>query len=398
MPPTIELAPDARNSGAEQWSVVTALIASGLCLRPPLALAATLLPDISTEFHFDHTLGGLVTSIPVACMGLFALPATRLYGALGARAALTFALLLVVLGGAVRAAAPSATSFFALTIVAGIGAGLAGGLLPAIVRERLSGAPARATGLYSLGINGGAAVSAMLAVPLAAIADGWRGAFFAFGIAGLLSIVLTRLKLPEAASGAGSHPEPARPAWRRPYAYYLGGIFGLQAICFYGLNAWLASAYAEWGWTPLHASWLVAVLNFVTLPSSLLVGLIGDRFSRPVSLALSAGLLAVGVAGMVLMPSSTGWLWAAVAGLACGMLFPLILTMSVDAAHGPRDAGAVAGVTLAVGYCVASVAPVMLGAVRDLTHDFGAAFSFLLAVSLLLLLASFHLLRRPAFR
>jgi CP family cyanate transporter-like MFS transporter len=372
-------------------------VASGLCLRPPLALAATLLPDISAEFHFDHTLGGLVTSIPVACMGLFALPATRLYGTLGARGALTLALLLVVLGGAVRATAPSAVSFFSLTIIAGIGAGLAGGLLPVIVRDRLSGAPARATGLYSLGINGGAAIAATLAVPLAAVAEGWRGAFVAFGIAGLLSIVVW-LKLFGAESATGSHPEPARPAWRRPHAYYLGGVFGLQAICFYGLNAWLASAYAEWGWTPLHASWLVAILNFVTLPSSLLVGLIGDRFSRPLSLTLSAGLLVVGLAGMVIMPSSTGWLWAAIAGFACGMLFPLILTMSVDAAHGPRDAGAVAGVTLAVGYCVASVAPVMLGIVRDVTHDFVAAFSFLAAISILLFLASLRFLRRAAIQ
>lgn len=398
MPPSLAPAPDAcSGSGSADWRIVAALVASGLCLRPPLALAATLLPDISAEFHFDHTLGGLVTSIPVACMGLFALPATRLYGALGARGALTLALLLVVLGGAVRATAPSAVSFFSLTIIAGIGAGLAGSLLPVIVRDRLSGAPARATGLYSLGINGGAAIAATLAVPLAAVAEGWRGAFVAFGIAGLLSIVVW-LKLFGAESATGSHPEPARPAWRRPHAYYLGGVFGLQAICFYGLNAWLASAYAEWGWTPLHASWLVAILNFVTLPSSLLVGLIGDRLSRPLSLTLSAGLLVVGLAGMVIMPSSTGWLWAAIAGFACGMLFPLILTMSVDAAHGPRDAGAVAGVTLAVGYCVASVAPVMLGIVRDVTHDFAAAFSFLAAISILLFLASLRFLRRAAIQ
>jgi CP family cyanate transporter-like MFS transporter len=167
-------------------------------------------------------------------------------------------------------------------------------------------------------------------------------------------------------------------------------VFALQAVCFYGLNAWIASAYVEWGWSALEAGWLLAVLNFVTLPSSFLVGLVGDRFPRPLALTLAAGLLFVGLMGAAAEPSA-GWLWTIVAGFACGALFPLILTMSVDVAQSPREAGAIAGVTLAIGYSVAGLAPVLLGAIRDATHDFATAFTVLAGVSLLLLLASLGL-------
>ncbi len=377
-----------------QAPLLTALFAAGLCLRPPIVAVATLLPQIRGEFGLTYVQGGLLTAIPIFCMGLFALPAAALFGAVGARASLSIALGIIVAGGTLRAASPGAAELYALTVVAGIGAGLAGALLPAIVRQSFSRAPGRGTGVYSFGINGGASLGAVLAIPLANLTGGWRGLSVAFGIEGLIALAIW-LTFSGGGLAASRPVERSAAGARLPHAYYLGALFALQAVCFFGLNAWLPSASLEWGWSAVHASWLVAALNFITVPASLLIGAVGDRLSRPKALCIASGVLCFGLAGMALLPALI-WIWTAVAGLACGALFPLIMTMTVDAAKDPREAASIASVTLAVGYVVAGLSPVALGAIREMATDFTSAFAFLAAVALILLAACLNLLRpRP---
>ncbi len=388
-------ASDAASAARARSLLIAGLLLSGLALRPQITEMAPLLPEIRGEFGLSFAEAGLLTTIPVVCMGLFALPAARLYTTAGPRASLAAALCLVVAGGALRAWSPDAGWLLAFTVVSGIGAGLAGGLLPAIVRQGAPAKPALATGIYSLGINGGAGIAAALAVPLAVALEGWRRAFGVLAAAGTVSIaawlILSRDNIPRSEAGPG----PVIVAWRRPEAWSLGIVFGLQALCFFGLNAWLANTYVERGWTVIRSGWLVATLNFVTLPSSLLVGLIGDRVSRRAYLVLASVMLFCGISGAVLVPSA-GWLWTVIAGVACGALFPLILTLSVEIAASPKEAGAIAGLALAVGYLIAGLGPFVLGAARDAAGSFASGFYLLIAVSLLLVGACLVLARRHA--
>ena len=140
-----------------------------------------------------------MTAIPIICMGLCALPAMRLYSLLGAGRALFLSLALTVLGGTLRALTWDIPLMYALTMAAGVGAGLAGAMFPAIVRRLPAGVRARATGFCSLGVNGGAGFTAAFAVPFARAAGGWRGAFLALGFAGIWSmaawLIFTRREL-----------------------------------------------------------------------------------------------------------------------------------------------------------------------------------------------------------
>ena len=65
--------------------------------------------------------------------------------------------------------------------------------------------------------------------------------------------------------------------------------------------------------------------------------------------------------------------WAVVLGLSLGAIFPLVLTLPVDVADSPGDVGATAALMLLGGYVLSSIGPVLLGAVRDATGDFGTS-------------------------
>jgi CP family cyanate transporter-like MFS transporter len=73
-------------------------------------------------------------------------------------------------------------------------------------------------------------------------------------------------------------------------------------------------------------------------------------------------------------------------GISIGPLFPLTMTLPLDAAERPAEVAALAGMMLGVGYTLSSAGPLMLGAVRDLSGDFDAVLWVLVGASALLLL------------
>ena len=60
-------------------------------------------------------------------------------------------------------------------------------------------------------------------------------------------------------------------------------------------------------------------------------------------------------------------------GVALGTVFPIALTMCLDVARGPAEAGAAAALMFLAGYPVAALGPLGAGALRDLTGSFDAS-------------------------
>ena len=90
---------------------------------------------------------------------------------------------------------------------------------------------------------------------------------------------------------------------------------------------------------------------------------------------MSGVIAVIGSLGVVLTPGEPpGSLLAfgsvALLGIGIGAFFPLALTLPVDAARDPAEAASIAAFMLLIGYLLSSVAPVVLGVVRDATGDF----------------------------
>jgi CP family cyanate transporter-like MFS transporter len=356
---------------ATRAGLLAALFASALALRPQIVAIGPLLPDIQEDLGISHAVAGLLTTIPVLCMGLFAPPAPYLSARLGSRLAIAFSLGLIASFGILRVLTPEAAATILLTFGVGIGIGFAGALLPVATKERFADRPAFATGMYTTGINVGSAVAAALAVPIASIAFGWRLPLFVFSAVTVVLLVAWLVQTRRGESRAQrAFVRPPRLPLRSPVAWLLVSCFGFLGLTFYGLNAWLPDAYVERGWDEGAAGALLAVYNIAALPGGLVISWLGDRLgSRRLWFSGSVALMMVGMLGVNLVPDA-GWLWVILMGFANGLLFALVMTLPLDVSDEPQQVGAVAGMMLGVGYCVAALAPFALGAVRDATGSY----------------------------
>jgi CP family cyanate transporter-like MFS transporter len=305
-------------------------------------------------------------------MGLFAPVAAYLSARLGTRRAMTIGLVLIGAFGVLRALAPSAWLVVLLTWPVGIGMGLGNALAPLVVRETIPERPATGTGVYTTGIQMGSAVSAALAVPLAAVLGGWRGALIAFSVvACAIAVAWAVLE-----RGGARHVRPPalipRLPWRSRTAWLLVAIFASMGSAYYGLNAWLPDAYGERGWSDESAGILLAAMNVTAIPASFVVPWLSDRYGgrRPWLGAMSLVFVTGGI-GLVAFPAA-GYAWALLAGIAQGGMFALVMTLPLDLERTPERVGALVGMMLGLGYTTAAVSPFVLGAVRDVTGSFEA--------------------------
>ena len=372
---------------------LVALFVAALALRPQILAAGPLLPSIQDDLGVSHTVGGLLGTIPVLCMGVFAPAAALLAGRFGARLVIGSAVVLIAAGGLLRVATADAAVLIAFTLPVGIGIAIGGTLMPMAVKERLAHRPAFGTGIYATGIQLGSAVAAALAVPLAHVYGGWRFSLAVFSVAAALSafawLALTR----DAPARPTAMIRPPRLPVRSAMAWGLAGVFALVGISFYGLSAWFPNAYVEHGWSEGRAGALLAVLQAATVVAGLAVPWLADRAGSRRLYLISAAALQTGALVGVLLAPGAGWLWAVLIGLGMGALFPIVMTLPLDLSQGPAQAGAVAGLMLGAGYTAIALSPVVLGAVRDATGSFSASLWLIVGVGVCLTAASLALSR-----
>jgi CP family cyanate transporter-like MFS transporter len=330
-------------------------------------------------------------------MGLFAPVAAYLSALLGTRRAMTIGLVLIGVFGMTRALAPSAWLVVLLTWGVGIGMGIGNALAPLAVRETVPDRPATGTGVYTTGIQIGSTIAAAIAVPLAGLLGGWRGALIALSAAACVVAVAWAV-LERGGDAHVRHGQlvPRLP-WRSRTAWLLVAIFASMGSAYYGLNAWLPDAYGERGWSEDSAGLLLAAMNLTAIPCSFLIPWLSDRHGgrRPWLVGVT-GFFAAGAIGLVAFPAAA-YFWALLAGIAQGGAFALVMTLPLDFETTRERVGALVALMLGVGYSVAAVSPFVLGAVRDATGSFDAVL-WVCAAFATLLVVLVNALPRPALR
>jgi CP family cyanate transporter-like MFS transporter len=367
--------------------VLAGLFLATLALRPQLVGIGPLLPGIQADLEISYAVAGLLGTIPVLLMGLFAPLGPWVAGRIGPRRAVAACLAAVVGFGLLRPVLPGVPAILLTTIGIGIGIGTAGALLPIVVKLRVAAVPALATGAYAAGIVAGSLVSAATAIPLASALGGWRGPLLAFGLAGLVSLLGWLVLLPGDPIEVRSTGRPPRLPWSSATAWMLVGVFGAQSLLYYSAVSWLPAVYVERGWPAGDAGNLVAVMHLVGLVAGLGVPLAADRIgSRRSQLVAVGSVVCLGFLGIVVLPDQAG-LWAVLLGVGLGAVFPLVLTLPVDVAEGAAAVGATAALMLLGGYVASSIGPVGLGLLRDATGSYSISLWLLVGLSAALVVA-----------
>jgi CP family cyanate transporter-like MFS transporter len=376
-------------SSIPAWRGIAGIIVVGLFLRTQLTVIGPLIPSIQADLGIVHATAGLLTALPVLCMGLAALGVSRLVAGAGAGLVIGAGLGLVGVAGILRAVAPDAVPVLLATLAIGIGIGIGGASIPVVVKAWFPARPATATGTHVTAIIFGSVLVAATAVPIAESLGSWRWPLAIMSVATLLGAVawlgLSSARPSAARGGAGATALPVRSR----LAWLLVALFCLQSLLFFGLATWLPSAYVERGWSEAAAASLVAVLIATGLPAAVGVGWLSDRVGSRRAYLMASSIIALSCCVGFIVAPDLGFPLALIVGLPLGALFSLVLTLPLDASSRPTEVAPLTGLMLGVGYLVAGTAPVAMGAIRDAVGTFEASLGLLVvAAALLTVLAS----------
>ena len=216
-------------------------------------------------------------------------------------------------------------------------------------------------------------------VPLADALGGWRPALALTAIpaaAAALLWVLTRGMGRDAGSkGTDGDEVPVRGlpgssglGWKTPLLLAL--TFGLQSMCFAGMVSWAPTIYEDAGWTQSQAALVTSSIGGFTVIASLTVPAWSEGRDRRPWITITAVGMALGVLGVGIAPTTLAPISLPMFGLGTGAVFALLLTLPLDMADDHHRVAELSAWMLGIGYMFSGLAPVLTGALRDLTGSF----------------------------
>jgi CP family cyanate transporter-like MFS transporter len=360
------------------WLLV-AVILVALNLRPAIASVPPLADSIAADFGLSAAALGVLTTLPVLCMGLFAPLGALLGRRFGTERVLAAAVVLIAIGTALRAI-DSLIFLYLATALFGVGIAVAGALLPPLVRAQFPDRIGPVTGLYTTGLIGGALLAASLTP---ALGLHWPVALSLWSLPAILALVVWLTVARRVTLVTGNPVDPASAPWRSPRAWYATFFMGGQSLLYYASLAWLAARYTALGSSAAEAGLLLGLFSATQLVSALGLPLLAHHFGDPRPwIAASLATTGVALALIAYVPSSVPWLWASLLGLGMGGQFALALTVLSTLGATPRESAAATGMALFVGYLLAAAGPVLAGALRDATGGYTVPFAALAVFSL----------------
>ena len=134
------------------------------------------------------------------------------------------------------------------------------------------------------------------------------------------------------------------------------------------------------------------MLLIAQLVSALMVTVAAARQTgRRMLIILGTLLCAAGLAGVAFLPLAEPFVWSASTGLGLGVLFTVTLTLPVDFGATPEDVSRLTAMAMSVGYLLASIGPVAIGWLRDLTGNFEVPIALLAVLVLIFTLPALGL-------
>ncbi|WP_433506791.1 MFS transporter [Pseudonocardia halophobica] len=372
--------------------VLVGLLALSLNLRAALSAYPPLLGEVRESLGIAAGTAGAAQTGAILAMAGGSLIGPRVGARFGAVRALGGSVGLVALGSLVRGV-PALAALFAGTLVIGLGIGVAGVLLTAVVKDRLAARAGAVSGAYVVAMMLGSTIVSALAVPVAVALGGWSYSLALWAVPALLAVAIwVAIMRGDAGARNGSATTPRRLPWRDPFARLAAMYQSGVSLTVYGSLTWVAPAYVDRGWSPATAALLIAVWSVAQMPSALIVPTLADRSGHFRRWALlMASCVVVAVLGMVLLPEppvAGAWLWVALIGIGCGAGFPLGLSVIAHRTPDPAASAATSGLALGVGYTVAGIGPLLMGVLVDLTHGYTAALLVLLGAAVLQIVAT----------
>lgn len=335
-------------------------------LRAPITALGPLLEPVRASFALTASAAGLLTTLPLFAFAVVSPFAAGIAHRFGLERALFAALILLVVGIAVRSAGTVA-ALYAGTCIIGSAIAVANVLLPSLLKRDFPGSVAKLTACYALAMIAAAGVVSAIAVPLnQMLGAGWPTSL---GSVALLPLVAAVLWLPQLRLRTTSAPGLATgsPAsvWKAALAWQVAAYLGLTCFIYFAAIAWLPSILQEAGDSSTRAGALHGWMQLAgAVPALLLMPLL-QRMpdQRWISLAAPA-LSAIGLVGLLTLPALAP-LWVFAFGMGMGAALILSLAFVGLRAANQKIAASLSGMSQCIGYLLAATGPTFVGFLHE---------------------------------
>ena len=360
------------------WLAVALLWLAGNGLRVTILAVPPVIPLIRDEFALNATQVGVLSSIPLALLGIAALMGSLLVARLGLIGALVGGLLLVAGGSALRGLAGTYTALIVTTIVMCVGVAILQPIMPGAVRQWMPERIGLGTAIYTNGLLAGEVFAVLFTIPLVlpAVDGSWRASFVVWAIPVAIVAIIVWMYAPKPASptiGPAVVPHKWLPDWHLGLVWRLGALFLCINAIYFGANTFIPIYFKSMDRPDLITGALVG-LNFGQIPASLLILAFARQLEgRAWPFILSGVLSSIGLIGLVLDVGASSKWWAGLIGfsdagaLILGLALPALLCK-------PEDVARTAAGTFTLSYGGAMIVAVACGAAWDLSGRPALAF------------------------
>jgi CP family cyanate transporter-like MFS transporter len=374
--------PPATAATTASVGFAVAIVVVALNLRPAVASVGPVLDSLRHELGLSSTAASVLTAAPVFCFGALAALGPWLSRRVGLRRAVLLLVSAILVGLVVRIG-PDTATLFAGTLIAASGIAAANVLLPVIIKRDFAERTGLMMGLYTTAVVGSAAAGAGLTVPLGdAIGHDWRGGLGIWAVAAAIGVALWAPHARDDRAAPRTEPTQAVARLRHdPLAWMVTVFFGLQSLSFYAVLSWLPSLYQDHGYSAAAAGGLLSLSALVQLPGALVLPALATRMRRQQSLVVgSVVLTAIGLAGILAAPTTVAPLWVVILGLGQGGAFTLAVTLLVLRTRTHGSTAQLSAMAQSIGYLIAGLGPLLVGALHAATNGWHVPLAFLLAL------------------
>ncbi|MFB2647983.1 cyanate transporter [Shewanella mangrovisoli] len=371
-----------------QLMIGVSLLLIGLNLRPILASVGPLLPSIQQDISLSFALASMLTLLPVLAMGMGCFVGFKIAKGLGFANTVTVSLLFLLIATAMRFWVETANTLICSALLAGMGIALIQTLMPTLIKQNFADKTPLMMGLYVTTIMGGAAMAASSA-PFIAADLGWRAGLGHWTWLALIAILLWIVSRKHLALPSHTDKQAEYSFWRYRRSWLLALFFALGTSCYVCVLAWLAPYAIELGYSQTQAGLALGFLTSMEVIAGLVFPWLASKSTdRRAIIALLCLLQLIGFMGFALAPQVSIFLWAALAGLGIGGIFPLSLIVTMDHQQNPLLAGKLTAFVQGIGYSIAAISPWIAGLIRDNFQSFNMAWLLLAALSVIAYLLS----------
>jgi MFS transporter, CP family, cyanate transporter len=369
-------------AASARWNtlgLVAGMVAISLNQRPALVAVGALTAQLRADTGLSAAAVSMLTTLPLLCFGVVAGLAAPISRRWGMDQTVVVALAVLLAGIAIQLV-PSVAALFIGSVVAGIGIAVTNVMLPSVIKRDYPTKVGSMMGVYSLCLNGGAALAAAASVPIGqALHTNWRVALASWG---LLTVAALLLWLPRVISGAGRTVAPTGwlRVWRSSLAWAVAAYMALQSLIYYALIAWLPTVFHDAGMSESRAGVMAGIMSATGMVASMVIPIIATRLTNQRALVMVSVLsFTVGLVGLLADPLHGAPLWATLLGIGQGSGIGLSLILFVLRSRSASAAAELSGMAQAIGYLVAACGPLAAGVLHDVTGGWGLSVGALLA-------------------